>query len=122
VACDIYKHDVLALAPQLSTLNDAAWVMILAFVNTFEGLDLDLPLRKLALCMLAAHLAVVASDSASSGATTAVISESAGGLKRTYAQPTASSTSSSELERTNYGQQFLAITKMSPTTRGPRLI
>lgn len=122
MACDIYKHDVLALAPQLSTLGEPAWLMILNFINAFEGLDLDPTLRKLALCLFGAHLGTVSGTTGASGATTSVISESAGGLRRTYAQPTASATSSGELNRTTYGQQFLAILKMSSSTRGPILI
>jgi len=122
MACPIIKADVLALSPQLSALNDAAWVLILAFVNDFTGLNLDPSLRKLALCLLAAHLGVVSYNASSSDSTTAVVSESAGGLKRTYAQPIASASSTQELDRTDYGKQFLAIMKMSPTTRGPRTI
>ena len=114
--------DVLAVASQLSTLPDATWVMILAFVNDFKGLDLDPTLRKQALSLLGAHLGTVSGTVGASGATTAVIAESAGGLRRVYAQPTSSSTSSAELNRTTYGQQFLAILKMSPTTRGPILV
>jgi hypothetical protein len=124
MACAIYKHDVLALASQLSTLPDAAWVMILAFLNDFDGLDCDASLRKLALCLLGAHLGTISGTVGASGATTSVISESAGGLRRTYAQPTSSSstTSSAELNRTTYGQQFLAILKMSAGSRGPILV
>ncbi len=122
MACAIYKHDVLALAPGLSTLPEQAWLMILAFVSSFEGLNCDLTLRKLALCLLAAHQGTIMSNSSVSDATTSVISESAGGLKRTYSQPTASDASTGELSRTNYGQQFLAILKMSASTGGGVLI
>lgn len=121
MACTILKSDVLAIASGLSTLPDAAWVQILTFVNAFQGLDDDPTLRKMALCQLAAHFGEVAGAVGASGATGAVISESAGGLKRTYAQPIFS-TSDSELNRTPHGQQFLAIMKFSVYTRGPFLV
>lgn len=120
MACVIYKHDVLAFAPQLSTLPDAAWVTVLAFVNAFD-FSCDPTLRKLALCLLAAHVAVVTYNAGTSDSTTAVISESAGGLKRTYAQPVASG-SSSDFDRTDFGKQFKVITGFSVGTRGPFLV
>ncbi len=121
MANSILKSDVLAIASQLSTMSDATWVMVLAFVNSMEGLDMEPELRKLALCFLAAHLGTLAGTEGASGATTSVIAESAGGLKRTYAQPTASSTVS-ELGRTTYGQQYLALLNMSYSVRGPILL
>lgn len=129
MATNILKADVLAVASSLSTLSDAAWVMVLDFVNSFadgdsdyyDGLGLDPKLRKLALCFLAAHIGTMAGTTGSSGATGAVISESAGGLKRTYANP-ASPAAIADLNRTNYGQQYLAILKMSVGTRGPFLV
>ena len=117
----ITKADVIAVAAGLSTLSDAVWVIVLNFINDFEGLDCDPSLRKLALCLLSAHIGSVTGSVGASGATTAVTSESAGGLKRTYAQPTSSS-SMSALERTTYGQQFLAILRMSISTGGPFLV
>jgi len=121
MACVIYKHDVLALAPQLTELPEPAWVMILAFVNAFT-FNCDPTLRKLALCSLAAHFGVLNYNASMSSATTAVVSESAGGLKRTYAQPIATSTAAADFDRTDFGKQFMAIANMSSTTRGPRLI
>lgn len=120
MANPILKADVLALAPLLS-ISDAAWVQILAFVNSFIGLDDEPSLRKLAMCLLAAHFASIAGTTGASGATGSVISETAGGLKRTYAQ-TMPSVSDAELNRTTYGQQYLAIMRMSVSTRGPFLV
>lgn len=119
----ILKADVLAIAPQLSSLSDAAWFTILAFVNTFQLPTVNKPLRRLALIFLAAHLGTVAGAGGmgASGATGPVISESAGGLKRTYAQATVTS-SNSDLGATSYGIQYMAILKMSPEVRGPFLI
>lgn len=116
----IIKADVLAVASQLSTLSDAAWVMILAFINDMD-LSLEPSLRKLALSFLGAHLGTVSGTLGASGATGAVISESAGGLKRTYAQPTTTA-AQSDLNRTTYGQQFLAFMAFSWSTRGPFLV
>lgn len=114
----ILKVDVLAIAPQLSTLTDAAWFTILAFVNTFNGPRCDPALKRLALIFLAAHLGTLvgSSGTGATGATGAVISESAGGLKRTYAQ-VASSTGNSSLSQTAYGLQYLSIIGMSPELR-----
>lgn len=119
----ILKADVLAIAPQLSSLTDAAWFTILAFVNTFQLPSVNKPLRRLALIFLAAHLGTIAGSGGmgASGATGPVISESAGGLKRTYAQATVTS-SNSDLGATSYGIQYMAILKMSPEVRGPFLI
>lgn len=117
----IFKADVLALAAELSALPDAAWVMVLAFVNSFRGLDCDLPLKKLALSFLAAHFATVAGFAGSSGATGPVISETVANLKRTYAAGITTA-SQADLNRTGYGQQFLALMKFSPRTRGPFLV
>lgn len=119
----IIRADILALAPQLSTLSDAAWVLILQFVNDFNGVTLDPTLRKLTLTLLAAHLATIAGTTGASGSVTAVISEAAGGLKRTYANPSAiKSQSAAGFNRTTYGQQFLLLTSMSISSRGPFLV
>lgn len=120
MSCNILRTDVLAVAPQLSTLPDAAWVMILALVNDFDW-DCDPVLKKLALCFFGAHLGTVSGSTGASGATGPVISESAGGLKRTYAQAT-STASVADLNRTTYGQQFLALLKFGACTRGPVLV
>lgn len=121
MACDILKSDVTALAPQLSTLPDAAWVQIIEFINDFDAFGDDVTLRKLALCLLGAHLGTVSSTLGATGATGPVISESAGGLKRTYAV-SVTTAMNADLSRTTYGQQFLAILKMSAGTRGPILV
>lgn len=119
MSCTFIKADILALAPQLSTLPDAAWVFVLAFLNDFD-IDCDPSLRRLALSFLGAHMAMVSGSFSASGATTTVVSESAGGLKRTYAQPTSTS-AQSDLTRTPYGQQYLALMAFS-CTRGPFLV
>jgi hypothetical protein len=118
MSATIVKADVLAVASKLATVSDAAWVVVLAFVNTFKGFGTDEELRKVALCLLAAHLISITGTVGASGATGSVISESAGGLKITYAQPMMAVTAI-ELSRTTYGQQFLAIMQFSTATRGP---
>lgn len=121
MSCDILKADVLALAPQLSTLPDGAWAMILRFLNTMEGPQCDPQLRKLALCLLGAHIGTISGTTGATGATGPVIAETAGGLKVTYAEAVTTA-NSSDYGLTVYGQQFLAIMKMSSTTRGPILV
>ena len=118
--CGILKTDILAIAPQLSTLPDSAWFTILAFINTFKGFKCDPALKRMALIFLAAHLGSMASSTGSSGATGPVVSESAGGLKRTYG--VSSSSTTSDLGQTPYGIQYLAIIGMSPELALPVLL
>ncbi len=115
----ILKADVLAMAPGLSTLPDAAWFTILAFVNTFTGLTCDKPLRRMALTLLAAHFGTLLASAGSSGGGTVagpVISESAGGLKRTYAN-TAATSNTSSMSETPFGRQYLFVLGMAPNLR-----
>ncbi len=117
----IYKVDVLAVAPELATLPDAAWIMVLAMVNSMKGMRCEPALRKLALCFMAAHFGSIAGYAGSSGTTGPIVSETLANLKRTYAQGITTA-SNADLNRTTYGQQLLALLKFSVSTRGPFLV
>jgi hypothetical protein len=116
----VLRTDVLAIAPELSTLTDQAWVDILAYVNATSASAFDdITAHRLARIFLAAHLGT-ASKRAASGAVGPVIAEAVGGLRRSYAN-SAASTDTSSLSQTMYGNQYLAILKSSGTA-GPFLV
>lgn len=117
------KQDVLAFAPELSSVNDVAWEVILAFVNelTAEGVgggETGATVRLLRI-LLAAHYAAV-SRRGPTGATGPVTSEAAGAIRRSYGL-VALASSDASLGATGYGQQFLGVLSMS-LANGPRLL
>ncbi len=127
MSCDIYKFDVLAMAPELTTLTELAWVDILAFANAMSpvGFDNDPSAYRFAKILLCAHYGTVsrrASSSGSSGTSGPVIREAAGGLQRSYAPTGASSSAStSNFTQTMYGQQYLSLLQMC-APHGPFLV
>ena len=118
---DIYRSDVLAMAPELTTVTDQAWVDILAFANAMSsvGFDDDPTGYRLAKIFLCAHYGTV-SKRAMTGATGPVVREAAGGLQRSYGQ-SASNASTSDLGTTMYGQQYLGLLRAT-APHGPFLI
>lgn len=121
---DIEKEDVLAFAAELSTVVDDAWDRILPFVNELDmtGLGESEYSTTLARIYLAAHLGAIAKPSTGSSAAAAgpVTSESVGGIRRTYANLTASS-SGDALLTTKFGRQYSAHLKMT-LSNGPFLV
>lgn len=116
---DIVKTDVLAIAPELSTVVDAAWTDILAYVNQVVLTECDSDIdRRLARIFLAAHLGTV-SKRGVTGAAGPLTSESAGGVKRSYAPP--SSTDVSSMSSTRYGLQYIDILGAS-LVHGPMVV
>ena len=117
---DITKSDVLAFASELSTLGDWAWVHLLTYVNEidFTGLGDSNQTVRMARIFLAAHLGLLNQRSAT-GAAGPVISESAGGLRRSYSQVSSSSTI--DLNSTMYGQLYLSIIGSS-LAHGPLVV
>lgn len=115
--------DVVDVAPALSTVDADAQTMILAYVNA----ELDVvmfggeaaPKTKLARVYLAAHLGTLSRPGASATAAGPVVSESAGGLSRSYANMV-SSTSSAGLERTTFGTMYAFLVGTS-LARAPRV-
>ena len=120
----ITGHDVKAIAPELSSVDDGSVTaqVVLAYVHDsvpigpFDGEGS--PRLRMARILAAAHLGKM---SVSGGAAPAgpVTSESDGGLSRSYAAPSMSSTSSS-WESTTYGRQYLQMLRTS-TMRLPRI-
>jgi hypothetical protein len=110
--------DVAALAPELDDFDETGQGLILDYVNV--ALDVSIfggeesPKLRLARIFLAAHFATV-SKQGGVGAAGPVISESAGGLSRSYALLSASS---SGFSGSSYGDQYLALIR-STVARAP---
>lgn len=111
--------DVTDHVAAMSSVGTNARTNILAHVNTCLVVDEfggeSAAKLKLARIYLAAHFGEV---ELSRGAGGTVISESAGGLSRTYAAPFQAT---SELGLTAWGRQFLALVRTSPS-RAPGLV
>lgn len=117
---DIIKADVLAIAPNLSTLTDQAWLDLLTYVNEFDFASLDtVHTVRMARIFLAAHFGTV-TKKAPVGAVGPVISEAAGGVRRAYGF-SSTSTVTTELGATPYGLTLLSILSMSGA-HGPFLV
>lgn len=113
----IIKQDVLEFAPELSSIRDPAWALILKFVNDFDstgiggkGGDEGATLR-LARIFLAAHYGTISKRS-KSGAAGPVTSEAAGAVRRSYGL-VALASSDAGLGSTTWGQQFQTLLLMS---------
>lgn len=122
MAYDISKQDVLDYAPSLSTVSDAAWVGILAYVNEFTlTIACWVPSEAtvtLARIYLAAHIGLM-TKLATSGAAGPVTAESVGGVRRSYGL-IAGAISNSSLMSTRDGQLYLDI--LNSTVGGPILL
>lgn len=117
---DIVKADVLAVAPELSTLTDEFWTDLLLYVNEFDFTSLDTEQTvRMARIFLCAHLGARAKRS-STGAAGPVISEAAGGVRRTYGSVDTSG-GLTELGATQYGLTLQSILTMSGA-HGPFLV
>lgn len=114
---DIVWANVLALAPELSTVNDQAKVYILAYVNG-PGVDPSCfdgetgPTTRLARIYLAAHMGSGVDKGAAGAAGGPVTSESMGGLSRSYSVGSVAS-SADQTGSTAYGRMFEALVKNS---------
>lgn len=107
--------DVVALAPELSTINTTTQTDILAFTNAVLDVtkfDLEAgPTTRLARIYLAAHFGTLSKL----GAAGPLIGESAGGLSRSYAMPIGKS----QFLTTSYGRAFYQLIR--PIARGPQV-
>ena len=107
--------DVVALAPELSTTSTTTQTDVLGYAN--QALNVALyggeaaTSTRLARIYLAAHLAALAKL----GTGGALLSESVGGMSRSYAAPM----TKSRLSLTSYGAAFLLL--LPPQTRGPQV-
>jgi hypothetical protein len=118
---DITWAMVQDFAAHLSAVDSDAQTAILAYVNDalvvseFDGETG--PTTKMARIYLAAHFGELSLPVSSGGAggmgpSGPIASESGGGLSRSYAA--ASPVIASYLNKTNYGQSFLTLVRMSP--------
>lgn len=118
--------DVLAIAPSLTTITETARADIVGHVNEMVAASEfggeDSYTYRLARMQLAAHLGTLikrGSAGGGSAATGAVVSESVGGISRSYAQSAASDDSStSGLSSTPYGLAYLELLGASPASCG----
>lgn len=119
---DIIQSNVTALAPELAgtVLSDQAWVDILAYVNQFNLTTTDSDIdRRLARIYLAAHIGSV-NKRAASASSGPIVSESVGGVRRSYGQ-LSTATSASSLSSTRYGQLYSDLLGASGAG-GPMLV
>jgi hypothetical protein len=118
---DIIKSDILAVAPELSTLTDQFWIDLLEYANEFDFTSVDTEHTvRMARIFLCAHLGARAKRSNTSAAGP-VISEAAGGVRRAYGLVASSGGALSELNTTPYGLTLESILRMSGA-HGPFLI
>lgn len=108
--------DVEALAPELTSVGVPAQTMYLAMANTFLNVGMldgeDGPRVKLARIYLAAHFATL--DRLRGNAIAGpVVSESRGGLSRSYANLTQMSLASGLFGQTTYGQNYATLVRTS---------
>lgn len=106
--------DVVALAPEVNAIDDAAKADIIAYVNValtvanFGGEDH--PKTRLARIYLAAHLAAMLRRGVTGGgAAGPLVSHSAGGMSRSYAVMS----SGSALSSTSYGSMYEELARTS---------
>jgi len=110
-------NTVLGVAPELTSVNIDTQVLALAYAN--ESLSDSMwgtgAMATLARAYMAAHIATI-TVRGGEGASGAVVSESAGGLSRTYAQSMASA---STWGSTPYGVAFASLLRTNANARGP---
>jgi hypothetical protein len=118
---DIIKADVLAIAPELSTLTDQAWLDLLTYANEFDFTSLDTEQTvRMARIFLCAHFGAK-NRRAATGIVGPVISEAAGGVRRAYGFSATGGGLTGELGSTPYGITLLSILTMSGA-HGPFLV
>lgn len=114
--------DVTAIASELTSVALAAQDMYLALANTFINVAMfdgeDGPKTKLARIYVAAHFATLdrLRGTAIAGP---VISESRGGLSRSYANLTQMSMAAGLFGQTTYGQNYATLVRTSAGARMP---
>lgn len=115
---------VVDFAAELSTVDADAQAAIIAWIN--EALEVDLfdgedgPMTKLARIYLAAHFGAMSKPSTGVGAGTTtgpMVSSSAGGLTRSFANTLASG-GSGTFSQTRYGVQYEGLLKMTTASFG----
>jgi hypothetical protein len=119
---NIIKADVTAVAPELATsLTDQFWLDLLTFANEFDFTSLDTEQTvRMARIFLCAHLGARAKRSGT-GVAGPVISEAAGGVRRSYGLVSSTGGALTDLGSTQYGQT-LEFILTSSGAHGPVLI
>jgi hypothetical protein len=118
---DITWDDVIVIASELADVAEGAQDIILAYVNGALSVSMFKPAAlKLARIYLAAHIATVTAEDGDGAAIGPVISESVGGISRTYAAISAV-TRGDGFDATSYGQTFGFLVRTS-RARLPRVI
>lgn len=113
---------VVSIASELADVGVPAQDLYLALANTFINVSMfdgeDGPKTKLARIYIAAHFATLDKQR---GTTTAgpVISESRGGLSRSYANLTQMSVAAGLFGQTAYGQNYATLVRTSAAARMP---
>lgn len=121
----IIKQDVLEFAPELSSIRDPAWALILKFVNEMDSTGIDRcggdegATLRMARILLAAHYGTVSKRS-KSGSAGPVTSEAAGAVRRSYGL-VALASHDAALGSTIWGQQYQGLLSMSDA-HGPFLV
>lgn len=122
----IVKQDVINAASDVATgVSDELWVDVLNYVNQFtlSCVDSDYD-RRLARIYLAAHILSYGKQAASegsSGKAGPVISESVGGVRRSYGFVATASAALSNTQATKYGKTYDLIIGASGAA-GPMLV
>lgn len=113
---------VVSIASELADVGVPAQDLYLAMANTFINVSMfdgeDGPKTKLARIYIAAHLATL-DRMRGSAAAGPVISESRGGLSRSYANTTQMSVASGLFGQTTYGQNYATLVRTSAAARMP---
>lgn len=113
--------DVIAIASELVEVGDQARAIILAHVNGALNASVfsNAGSLRLARIYLAAHLGTYSMPESTGISTGDVVSETVGGISRTYSAVAAAS-SGSNLDDTTYGSTYRGILRMQPRARLPR--
>lgn len=120
MANPITWDDVLAIASELEDVPEAAQTLVLEHVNSALKESMFTPASlKLARCYLAAHLGTFALPDASASGSGDVVSETVGGISRTYSA-VAGATSFAGINATTYGDLYLMLLRASKA-RIPRV-
>lgn len=115
----VTRTDVLAIAPELGTIapEDGRWAAFIADAYSELGAAVWGTRLDRGAKYLVAHWMTVSTGNAGGALKGAVLSESVGGISRTYAQPTATR---GTYASTSYGAEFLRLQRL--VAGGVRLV
>jgi hypothetical protein len=105
------KANVLAIAPNLSTISDDTWALFLADVENHISQSVFGAKTEEAARYWVAHYLTLIKDSSLASASGPIVKERVGDVMREYAKVNNLSSSEKDYSRTGYGQKFLTIRK-----------